>query len=59
MKRKGAEGFPVRQPLTAAANEERLREFSLEARESLAAQKAVEAADKGTFAEYLARYFAD
>ena len=40
-------------------NEERLREFSLEAHESLAAQKAIEAADKGTFEEYLARYFAD
>jgi glutamate--cysteine ligase len=40
-------------------NEERLREFSLEARESLAAQHAVEAADTGTFEEYLGRYFAD
>jgi glutamate--cysteine ligase len=40
-------------------NEERLREFSQEARESLAAQKAIEAADTGTFEEYLARYFAD
>jgi glutamate--cysteine ligase len=40
-------------------NEERLREFSLEARESLAAQQAIEAADRGTFKEYLARYFAD
>jgi glutamate--cysteine ligase len=40
-------------------NEERLREFSLEARESLAAQKAIEAADTGTFEQYLARYFAD
>jgi glutamate--cysteine ligase len=40
-------------------NEERLREFSLEARESLAAQHAIEAADRGTFEEYLARYFAD
>ena len=40
-------------------NEERLREFSQEARESLAAQRAVEAADRGTFEEYLARYFAD
>jgi glutamate--cysteine ligase len=40
-------------------NEERLREFSQEARESLAAQQAIEAADRGTFDEYLARYFAD
>jgi glutamate--cysteine ligase len=40
-------------------NEERLREFSREARESLAAQQAIEAADRGTFEEYLARYFAD
>jgi glutamate--cysteine ligase len=40
-------------------NEERLREFSQEARDSLAAQKAVEAADSGTFEQYLARYFAD
>jgi len=42
-----------------APNEERLREFSLEARESLAAQHATEAADRGTFEEYLSRYFAD
>jgi glutamate--cysteine ligase len=42
-----------------APNEERLREFSLEARESLAAQHAIEAADTGTFEEYLARYFAE
>jgi glutamate--cysteine ligase len=40
-------------------NEERLREFSLEARESLAAQHAIEAADTGTFEEYLSRYFAE
>ncbi|HKD53936.1 MAG TPA: glutamate--cysteine ligase [Steroidobacteraceae bacterium] len=40
-------------------NEERLREFSEAARESLAAQQALEAADRGTFGEYLARYFAD
>jgi glutamate--cysteine ligase len=40
-------------------NEERLREFSQEAEESLAAQRAIEAADRGTFDEYLARYFAD
>jgi hypothetical protein len=40
-------------------NGEQLREFSREARESLAAQHSLEAADKGTFAQYLARYFAD
>jgi glutamate--cysteine ligase len=40
-------------------NEERLREFSQEAEDSLAAQRRIEAADRGTFAEYLARYFAD
>ena len=40
-------------------NEERLREFSREARESLAAQQAIESADRGTFKEYLERYFAD
>src|SRR5215831_11705288 len=40
-------------------NEERLREFSLEAHESLAAQQTVETTDKGTFEEYLTRYFAD
>ena len=40
-------------------NEERLREFSQEARESLAARKTIEAADTGSFEEYLARYFAD
>ena len=40
-------------------NQERLAEFSAEARESLAAQRAIEATDRGTFAEYLARYFAD
>jgi glutamate--cysteine ligase len=40
-------------------NEERLREFSHEAQESLAAQQAIESADRGTFAQYLARYFAD
>ncbi len=36
----------------------RLREFAREAEESLVQQKAIEAADRGTFAEYLARYFA-
>ncbi|HSY05447.1 MAG TPA: glutamate--cysteine ligase [Steroidobacteraceae bacterium] len=40
-------------------NEERLREFSQEAEESLAAQHKIETADRGTFAEFLARYFAD
>jgi glutamate--cysteine ligase len=40
-------------------NEERLREFSQEAQESLAAQRSIEAADKGSFEHYLARYFAD
>jgi len=40
-------------------NVERLREFSQEAEDSLAAQQRIEAADRGTFAEYLARYFAD
>jgi len=40
-------------------NEERLREFAAEAAESLAAQQAIEAADRGTFEEYLGRYFAD
>ncbi|HYB33374.1 MAG TPA: glutamate--cysteine ligase [Steroidobacteraceae bacterium] len=42
-----------------APNEERLREFSQEAQGSLGAQQAIEAADRGTFEEYLARYFAD
>ncbi|HYC08716.1 MAG TPA: hypothetical protein VEC10_03705, partial [Steroidobacteraceae bacterium] len=40
-------------------NEERLGEFAAEAAESLAAQQAIEAADRGTFEEYLGRYFAD
>jgi len=40
-------------------NEARLAEFSHEAEESLAAQLAIEAADRGTFEQYLARYFAD
>jgi glutamate--cysteine ligase len=39
-------------------NEERLKEFASEARESLRAQRAIEAADRGTFGEYLQRYFA-
>ena len=36
----------------------RLREFTREAEESLAQQRVIEAADRGTFDEYLARYFA-
>jgi glutamate--cysteine ligase len=39
-------------------NEERLKEFASEAQESLRAQRAIEAADRGTFKEYLQRYFA-
>ena len=40
-------------------NEARLKELAAEAQESLAAQRAIEARDQGTFEEYLARYFAD
>jgi glutamate--cysteine ligase len=40
-------------------NDERLREFAQEARDSLAAQRSIEASDRGTFEEYLGRYFAD
>ncbi|HYM41307.1 MAG TPA: glutamate--cysteine ligase [Steroidobacteraceae bacterium] len=40
-------------------NEERLRELGEEARESLTAQRHIESSDRGTFDEYLARYFAD
>jgi glutamate--cysteine ligase len=40
-------------------NDERLREFAREAEESLAAQQTIEANDRGSFEEYLARYFAD
>jgi glutamate--cysteine ligase len=40
-------------------NEERLREFREEARESLIAQRRIESSDRGTFDEYLARYFSD
>jgi glutamate--cysteine ligase len=36
----------------------RLAEFEVEARESLARQAAIEAADSGSFEDYLARYFA-
>jgi glutamate--cysteine ligase len=39
-------------------NEERLKEFASEAQESLRAQRAIEASDRGTFGEYLQRYFA-
>ena len=39
-------------------DEARLAEFTREAAESLAKQKAIEAADRGTFDEYLERYFA-
>lgn len=39
-------------------NEERLKEFASEAHESLRAQRAIEASDRGTFGEYLQRYFA-
>lgn len=41
-----------------APNEGRLAEFEVEARESLAKQAAVEAAQTGTFDDYLADYFA-
>ncbi|HVH84365.1 MAG TPA: glutamate--cysteine ligase, partial [Steroidobacteraceae bacterium] len=40
-------------------NAERLNELAGEAQESLAAQRRIEASDRGTFDEYLARYFAD
>jgi glutamate--cysteine ligase len=40
-------------------NEARLTELAAEAEESLAAQRAIEARDTGTFADYLAGYFAD
>ncbi|MGH8267166.1 MAG: glutamate--cysteine ligase, partial [Steroidobacteraceae bacterium] len=40
-------------------NEERLRELAQEAEHSLIAQRGVEAADRGTFEEYLTRYFAE
>jgi glutamate--cysteine ligase len=40
-------------------NEARLRELAAEAQESLARQQAIEAADRGTFDEFLARYFND
>jgi glutamate--cysteine ligase len=40
------------------ANGERLAEFGQQAQESLEKQKHIEASDRGTFEEYLARYFA-
>jgi len=40
-------------------NEERLAEFAHEAQESLITQRRIEDTDKGTFAQYLTRYFAD
>jgi glutamate--cysteine ligase len=38
-------------------NEARVREFSEGAAESLEKQRAIEVADRGTFEEYLAKYF--
>jgi glutamate--cysteine ligase len=40
-------------------NEARLAEFAAEAAESLVRQRAIETADRGTFDEFLARYFND
>ncbi|MEA3182107.1 MAG: glutamate--cysteine ligase [Gammaproteobacteria bacterium] len=40
-------------------NGERLAEFSAQAQESLAKQASIEASDKGTFEEYVHRYFAN
>ncbi len=40
-----------------APNEARLSEFASEAQESLLAQRRIEAADSGTFEQFLARYF--
>ena len=40
-------------------NGERLAEFAAAADESLDKQRRIEAADKESFAKYLARYFAD
>ncbi|HVS75646.1 MAG TPA: hypothetical protein VHE11_01850, partial [Steroidobacteraceae bacterium] len=40
-------------------NEARLGELAAEAEESLARQRAIEAADEGTFDDFLARYFRD
>jgi glutamate--cysteine ligase len=40
-----------------APNEERLGEFAAQAGESWVKQRSIEASDKGTYEEYLARYF--
>jgi glutamate--cysteine ligase len=40
------------------ANDERLAEFRQEAEESLQKQRQIESNDRGTFEDYLARYFA-
>jgi glutamate--cysteine ligase len=40
-------------------NEGRLKELAQEARDSLTARRRIEETDRGTFDEYLARYFAD
>ena len=40
-------------------NEERLAEFAAQAQESLAKQASIEQGDKGTFEQYLQRYFAN
>ncbi len=42
-----------------APNEERLAEFAREAAESLRKQESIEASDRGSFEDYLARYFAN
>ncbi len=42
-----------------APNEERLAEFAAQAQESLARQAAIEAGDKGTYEQYVERYFAN
>ena len=40
-------------------NQERLTEFAAEAAQSLEKQRSIEAHDKESFEQYLARYFAD
>ena len=40
-------------------NAERLAEFASQATESLAKQQSIEASDKGTYEEYVQRYFAN
>ncbi len=40
-------------------NEERLAEFAAQAQESLARQASIEASDKGTYEQYVERYFAN